>query len=117
MRDWKLLEGGVLDTIQDDRVKNFVEHFALLRLGLDPLESNAINAEYDRKYDERISQDMKQDAMLFFEEILKKELSILSVIVSDFTPLNRRSMDHCGALFPEMEHIGFFRVPAPPPQI
>jgi hypothetical protein len=68
------------------------------------------------KYDERITQDMKQETMLFFEEILKKDLSILNVIDSDFTFLNRRLANHYGVPFPETEHIGFVRVPGTPPQ-
>jgi hypothetical protein len=69
------------------------------------------------KYDERITQDMKQETMLFFEEILNKDLSILNVIDSDFTFLNRRLANHYGVPFPETEHIGFVRVPGTPPQL
>ncbi|MGI9430120.1 MAG: DUF1592 domain-containing protein [Bythopirellula sp.] len=110
LRDSKLLGGTVTTMIKDDRAKNFVEHFALQWLSLDLVESVAVHPEYYPDYDLRITQDMRQETLLLFEEILKKNLSILNFIDADFTYLNRRLAKHYGIPFPPNEELGFVRV-------
>jgi len=70
--------------LSDARSWPFVENFAGQWLDLDGVDAVAVNPEFFPKFDNSFKEDMKQESMHFFAEVLRKDLSCLNFIDSDF---------------------------------
>ncbi|MEC8557301.1 MAG: DUF1592 domain-containing protein [Planctomycetota bacterium] len=82
--------------IADARSQNFVEHFTNQWLDLGGLDRVAINPNYYPAFDDRLKPMMKRETQAFFGEVLRKNLSALNLIDSDFAMLNEPLAKHYG---------------------
>lgn len=64
------------------------------------------------EYDDLLRAAMVRETELFFEELLKNDLSVLNFVQSDFTLLNERLARHYGV--PGVSGHAFRKVPLPP---
>ena len=83
-----VLESTVRRMLEDDKSWNFISHFTDQWLNLDELNRIAINPDFYPNFDSRLKADMRLETQHFFAEILRKDLSVLNLLDSDFTMLN-----------------------------
>ena len=95
----------------DAKVDRFVENFAALWFDFKRFDQTAIDPVYYPEWPLTMKQHFKGEAVAFFNELLKNDLSCLNVIDSDFVVVNRVLADHYG--IEEVHRHGFTRVPAP----
>jgi hypothetical protein len=107
-----VLSGQVRTMLQDDRSWRFVENFTDQWLKLSGLSRVAVNPDYYPDFDERLKDEMRLETQHFFAEILRKDLSALNLLDSDFTMLNRALAEHYGIAGPQ-DHA-FVRVALKP---
>lgn len=91
-----VLQKQVERMLADSRSWAFVENFASQWLDLTGVDRVAINPEYFPDFDESLKQDMREETLRFFAEILRSDLSMLNLIDSDFAILNKRLATHYG---------------------
>jgi hypothetical protein len=96
LRDPSVLEEQVRRMIADDRSWNFVQRFTNQWLDLSGLDRVAVNPEFYPRFDDRLKTDMRLETQNFFAEILKKDLSALNLIDSEFAMLNGPLAKHYG---------------------
>ena len=96
LRDPDVLEKHVHRMIADSRSWQFVEHFTDQWLELSRMRSVAVNPEYHPYFDESLKGHMRKETHHFFAEVLRKDLSCLTIIESDFATLNRPLVQHYG---------------------
>ena len=65
------------------------------------------------EYDDILKVSMVKETLLFFDEVLKNDLSLTNFVASDFTMLNGRLAKHYGIPGVE-EGLEFRKVPLPP---
>ena len=82
--------------LSDDRSWEFVEGFAGQWLHLDGVDAVAVNPEYFPDFDNNLKDDMKQESLHFFAEILHEKLSCLNFLQSDFVTVNDRLAEFYG---------------------
>ena len=80
----------------DKRSWSFVENFAGQWLDLEGVDGVAVNPEFFPDFDTSIKEDMKQEPLHFFAEVLYKEMSCLNFLDSDFVMLNDRLAEFYG---------------------
>jgi hypothetical protein len=64
------------------------------------------------EFDEQLQEAMLQETELFFEEVLRNDLSLLNFVDSDWTIVNRRLAEHYG--LPDVQGLEFRKVSLPP---
>ena len=96
LRDRDALETQVRQMIADPRSDRFVENFVDQWLNLSGLDRIAVNPEYFPDFDARLKLDMRRETQRFFAEIVRRDLSALNLIDSDFAMLNRPLAKHYG---------------------
>lgn len=96
LKNTSALEQQVRTMIADPRADNFIHHFTDQWLDLAGLDRVAINPNYYPDFDERLKPMMKQETRAFFGEVLRKDLSALNLIDSDFMMLNEMLAKHYG---------------------
>jgi len=82
--------------LEDPRAKRFSEDFVGQWLDLRQIEFTTPDKRLYRNFDELLQVSMVQETLLFFEEILKNDLSVLNFVDSDFTFLNEPLAEHYG---------------------
>lgn len=95
----------VRDMITDPRAEEFVKHFTEQWLDLSGIDRVAINPEYYPNFDDRLKPMMGEETQRFFSEILRKDLSALNLIDSDFAMLNEPLARHYGINGPRSGHF------------
>jgi len=80
----------------DKRSWSFVKNFAGQWLDLEGVDRVAVNPEFFPDFDTSIKEDMKQEPLHFFAEVLYKEMSCLNFLDSDFAMLNDRLAEFYG---------------------
>ncbi len=102
------VERMLADRKRSALTENFVGQWLRLR-EIDATEpSHIVYPEYDHL----LKVSMIREAELFFDEILKKNLSLMNFVASDFTMLNGRLAKHYN--FPGVEGSEFRRMPLLP---
>ena len=96
LKDPAVMAEQVRAMIADARSQNFVEHFTNQWLDLGGLDRVAINPNYYPDFDDRLKPMMKRETQAFFGEVLRKDLSALNMIDSDFAMLNEPLAKHYG---------------------
>lgn len=86
--------------IADQRFDQFVEHFTSQWLDLSGLERIAVNPEYYPDFDNRLKGYMRTETIAFVGEIVRKDLSAMTLIDSDFAMLNLPLARHYGITGP-----------------
>ncbi|HJZ55150.1 MAG TPA: DUF1592 domain-containing protein [Gemmataceae bacterium] len=113
----KLSQVDVLRTqvermLNDPRATAFIENFVGQWLGLRDIDFTLPDPRLYPEFDEMLKESMVRETRLFFDELLKNDLSLTNFVVSDFTMLNGRLAKHYG--IPGVEGWQFRKVPLPP---
>jgi hypothetical protein len=90
----------------------FTEHFTGQWLGLRDIDFTEPSHQLYPEYDDMLKASMVRETRLFFEELLKRDLSLANFLASDFTMLNGRLAKHYG--IPGVSGWEFQRVALPP---
>ena len=112
--DGKLLNPDVLTRqvqrlLSDPKSWEFVQHFTDQWLNLSGIKRVAVNPQFYPQFDDQLKEDMRQETLHFFAEILQGNTSALQLIDSDFTMVNNPLAVHYG--FPDPpQGKGFHRV-------
>jgi hypothetical protein len=97
----KLREADTLRTqvermLKDSRASAFPTNFAGQWLSLRNIDATAPDPALYPEYDDVLKVAMVKETLLFFEEVLKNDLSLTNFVSSDFTMLNGRLARHYG---------------------
>src|SRR5204863_821716 len=89
----------------------FTENFVGQWLGLRDIDATMPSHILYPEYDDMLKFSMLKETYLFFDELLKHDLSLTNFVSSDFTMLNGRLASHYG--IPGVEGWEFRKVPLP----
>jgi hypothetical protein len=98
--------------LRDQKARRFTENFVGQWLGLRDIDSTTPDALLYPEFDELLRVSMVKETELFFEELLRNDLSLLNFVDSDFSLLNERLARHYG--IPGVEGLDFRKVKLPP---
>ena len=112
LRENTILAMQVERMLDDERSWEFVKGFAGQWLDVDGVDSVAINPEYFPDFDVDLKEDMKQESLHFFAEILNKRLSCLNFLQSDFVTVNDRLAEFYGIEKPKSGDFRRVTLPA-----
>jgi hypothetical protein len=98
--------------LQDPRAKAFTENFTGQWLSLRAIDATEPDRTLYPEYDDVLKTASLKEPKLFFEEVLKNDLSLTNFVSSDFTFLNARLAKHYGV--PGIEGAGMRKVPLTP---
>ncbi len=90
------LRKQALRMLQDEKAQGMVESFASLWLGVRQLQNASPDFDSYPNFNDDLRLAMEKETQLFFTEIMKKDLSVLLFINSDFTFLNEKLANHYG---------------------
>lgn len=107
-----VLRGQVERLLKDARAAAFTANFAGQWLGLRDIDATAPDPALYPEYDDVLKVAMVKEALLFFDEVLKNDLSLTTFVASDFTMLNGRLARHYG--IPGVTGQEFKKVTLPP---
>ena len=110
--DDQTLERQVDRLLADDRSRRFVKEFTSRWIGFSQLEQIAVNPNYYPTWLSFLKNEMKGECVAFFSELLRKDISCLNLLDSDFMTVNEPLAQHYG-ITPEVSGRKFMRVPAP----
>ena len=82
--------------LRDPKATAFTENFVGQWLGLRKLECTLPDERLYPEFDELLQHSMPRETTLFFDEVLRNDLSVLTFVDSDFTMLNGRLAWHYG---------------------
>jgi mono/diheme cytochrome c family protein len=88
------------------------ENFVSQWLGLRDIDATMPSHLLYPEYDDMLKYSMLKETYLFFDEVLKNDLSLTNFVASDFTMLNARLAKHYG--IPGVDGWKFRKVPLPP---
>ncbi|MBL9133989.1 MAG: DUF1592 domain-containing protein [Verrucomicrobiaceae bacterium] len=96
LRDAATLHAQVERLLKSPKATAFTTHFTGQWLNLRDLDFTMPNHIIYPHFDEMLRASMQRETELFFDEVLKDDLSIANFISSDFTMLNGRLAKHYG---------------------
>src|SRR5262249_42922878 len=105
------LRAQVERMLKDPRAVAFTENFVGQWLGLREFDATEPSHLLYPEFDHMLKVSMIRETELFFEEVLKDDLSVTNFVASDFTMLNARLARHYG--LPPMEGFGLRKVALP----
>lgn len=82
--------------LRSPKAAAFTENFAGQWLGLRSIDATVPDRMLYPEYDDILKSAMLKEATLFFDEVLKHDLSLTNFVASDFTFLNSRLAHHYG---------------------
>ncbi len=106
-----VLRGQVERLLNGPRAKAFTENFVGQWLGLRDIDFTEPSQVLYPEYDDMLRASMVRETELFFDEVLKNDLSLTSFLASDFAMLNGRLAKHYG--IPGVDGWEFRKVPLP----
>ncbi len=86
----EVLTAEIKRMIADRRASNFVENFAGQWLTLTKLDSFEPNEKMFPKWNEELRELLKKETFIFFAEVMRDDLSILTLLDGEFTYLNEK---------------------------
>jgi hypothetical protein len=107
----EILEKQVTRMLADDRSREFVKGFAGQWLMLDKMDGVAVNPSVFKTFDLSLKEDMKEESLAFFAEILYKQESCLKFIDSDFVMVNDRLAEFYGLKKPNSGEFQRVKLP------
>ena len=107
-----VLRGQVERLLKHPKAAAFTENFVGQWLGLREIDATEPSHLLYPEFDHLLKVSMIRETELFFEEVLKNDLSLTNFVASDFTMLNGRLAKHYG--IPGVEGWEFQKTPLPP---
>ncbi len=80
--------------LQDPKAAAFTENFVGQWLGLRGIDATVPDSRLYPEFDDMLKTAMVKETRLFFDEVLKNDLSLTNFVASDFTFLNERLAKH-----------------------
>lgn len=113
----KLSQPGVLREqverlLRHPKAEQFTTNFVGQWLGLREVDATEPSHIVYPEFDHLLKVSMIREAELFFDEVLKNDLSLTNFVASDFTMLNGRLAKHYG--IPDVVGWEFHKTPLPP---
>jgi len=105
------LRGQVERLLNDPKSRAFTENFLGQWLSLRDINFTSPDHRLYPEFDEMLKAAMIQETHLFFNELVKQDLSLTNIVASDFTMLNERLAKHYG--IPGIEGHAFRKVMLP----
>jgi hypothetical protein len=112
LREPGVLRQQVERMLGDAKARSFTENFAGQWLSLRAIDATTPDPKLYPEYDDILKTAMVKEAKMFFEEVLKNDLSLTNFVSSDFTFLNARLARHYG--IPGVEGTQMRKVALPP---
>ena len=97
--------------LKDEKAKAFTENFAGQWLGLREIDATLPDRQLYPEYDKLLRASMIKEVYLFFDEVLKNDLSLTNFVDSEFSFLNNRLAEHYGV--PDVTGLEFRKVSLP----
>jgi hypothetical protein len=91
-----VLRSQVERMLNDPKAERFTANFAGQWLDLRNINATSPDPQIYSEFDDFLFWSMPRETQLFFEEILKHDLSLLNFVDSDWTILNQRLAQHYG---------------------
>src|SRR5262249_60085239 len=95
----------------DPKAKAFTDNFAGQWLGLREIDATSPDRQLYPEYDDILRSAMLKEVYLFFDEVLKYDLSLTNFVASNFSMINGRLASHYG--IPGVEGLTFRKVALP----
>lgn len=108
----EMLRRQVERMLNDPKAAAFTKNFVGQWLGLRDLDFTEPDGRLYPEYDDMLRAAMADETHLFFDELLKNDLSVTNFVSSDFTLLNDRLAKHYG--IPDVAGHQFRKVTLPP---
>lgn len=120
LKDPNVLRREVDRMIDDSKSRALVDGFAVQWLKTDEflefMPDGKIYAQFYRQFDAKLRDYMVRETLAFFEEVLRRDLSVMNFIDSDFAMVNEPLAEFYGLDIPpnnELDQIDFRRVALP----
>lgn len=97
--------------LADSRARSFTENFLGQWLSLRDIDFTEPSHQLHPEYDDLLKVSMVREAELFFDQLLKDNLSLTHIVASDFSMLNARLAKHYG--IPDVDGFEFRKMPLP----
>ena len=82
--------------LEDPKAASFTKNFASQWLGLAAIDATSPDHQLYPEYDDVLKVSMVKEVLLFFDAVLKNDLSLTNFVASDFSMLNDRLAKHYG---------------------
>lgn len=111
LRRPEVLRQQVERLLRDPKAAAFIENFTGQWLGLRSIDATMPDRMLYPEFDDVLKVSSIQETLLFFEELLKNDLSVTNFVASDFTFVNGRLAQHYG--LPGVEGMELRKVQLP----
>ncbi|MCI0749523.1 MAG: DUF1592 domain-containing protein [Nevskiales bacterium] len=115
LRQSAVLRAQVERLLNDPKAAAFNESFTGQWLDLRKITATSPDKDLYPEWDQLIEWSSVQETRLFFDEVLKHDLSIVNFVQSDFAMLNERLAQHYG--IPGVKGIRFQKIKLPPDSV
>lgn len=112
LKNPEVLHSQIERMLADSRSQRFSQNFMEQWLGLEALETVIIDQTKFKGYDDLFKENIQQEPLTFFEEVLKKNSSIMDFLHSDYLMINEALARHYG--IPEVYGQEFRKVAVSP---
>ncbi|MCX8239371.1 MAG: DUF1592 domain-containing protein [Akkermansiaceae bacterium] len=112
LKNPEVLDSQIRRMLADSRSHRFSQNFMEQWLGLEALETVIIDQKKFKGYDDIFKENIVKEPLAFFEEVLKKNSSIMDFLHSDYLMINEALARHYG--IPEVYGQEFRKVTVGP---
>ena len=112
LKNPEVLDSQIRRMLADSRSQRFSQNFMEQWLGLEALETVIIDQKKFKGYDDIFKENIVKEPLAFFEEVLKKNSSIMDFLHSDYLMINEALARHYG--IPEVYGQEFRKVTVGP---
>ena len=96
LKDPKVLLAQTKRMLADSRAQRFSKNFVEQWLGLDKINNVNIDKKKFRQYNDDFKNDILEEPIAFFDEVLRNNSSIIDFIHSDYAVVNQNLAGHYG---------------------
>jgi len=115
LQDPEVLAGQVHRMLDDPRSSEFLTRFADQWLDLGALDRVAVNPEVFAGFEESLKTAMREETRAVFAALVRSDLSLLTLLDSDWTLLNRALARHYGVDGPRTSRFEYVSLPPTSP--
>lgn len=108
LRQKEVLRSEVERMLQHPSAKAFTENFTGQWLGLREITATTPDKTLYPEFEEQLQWSFVRETQLFFDELLKENLSVRNIVDSEFAMLNGRLANHYG--IPDVHGVAFRKV-------